>query len=39
MDRCGKALDQTLAPRDRNLGYEVGRGAEERELGKRKLRN
>ena len=38
MDRCGKALDQTLAPRDRNF-YQVGRVAEKRELGKHKLRN
>jgi len=39
MDRFGKALDQTLAARDKNLVYQVRRGAEKQELGKHKLRN
>lgn len=32
MDRGDKALDQTLAPRDRNLVHAVGLGDEKREL-------
>jgi hypothetical protein len=39
MDRWGKALDQTFAPRDRNWVHAVGLCAEKQELRKRELRN